>query len=310
MIPLLVLLLLLSGCALPQPPRPAPERVALITDGGRVDDGSLNEAVLEGLLQAQEEIGFELDFREPERPDLDLLLETLASRPDLVVLVGQDAVAWVEAMAAEHPESDLLIVDARTSAALANVATISWEESQGVVLGGRLAGALGPGEVAGLLQAPAGEAVGWDAAFRQGVLSTCPACAVTVVPLEQDAPEAEGRMAAEELARRDVAAVFATGGRTAERALLPLAQAEVWVAGGWVDLYRTVFDGGAVAGAHRLFGGVVKDAAPAVRAAVLDWSTGALGSRQGGWAIAPPHDAAEWLPQGAAERLRELLPAD
>lgn len=287
---LLLLALTLSACHPAPVPRQPPPLVLLVTDGGRVDDAGLNEAVLDGLLEAQTLAGFRLDFLEPEGPGLQVAEGAVARRPHLLVLVGRQAVPWAVALAPSHPTMAFLVVDGLPGGEQPNLAGVHWPEEEGVRLGGRALGELGRGPLAAVLQAPPQAAVRWERAFREGVLSACPDCPSVVLPLPPEAGPAEGRRAADELIRRGVRGAFGAGGRGAEEALLTLAAEGIPVAGGWTDAYLTLFRAGAERGGHRVLGSVVKDAAPAVRTAVLDWSRGSLHSVQGAFRLVPPGD--------------------
>lgn len=271
-----------------------------------MDDGSLNERVLAGLLQAEASSSLVVEFVEPEEPSAAALEDVLDGRPRLVVLVGPVLLPVAQSLAPRHPNTDFLIVDARSRESLPNLATIHWDEADGVRLGGAAAALPAGGPVAAILQAPARDAVRWDEAFRRGAAERCPGCGVLVVALGPEASASEGRVAAEELDRSGARAVFATGGPAALSALPVLAQSEIWVAGGWDDVYITLFQAGAARGAHRVFTSVVKDAAPTVLSVVRDWQDGSLHGEQGGWSVAESHDAQGWLPPGVTEALREL----
>ncbi len=119
-------------------------RVALVTDVGRIDDGSFNQSAWEGVLRAEEEFGAEVDFIETENSTdyASNIAEFAEDGYDIIVTVGFAlGEATIEAAAA-YPDVYFIGVDQFQVEPVDNVVGLVFEEDKAGFLAGVLAAGL------------------------------------------------------------------------------------------------------------------------------------------------------------------------
>ncbi|MGQ9786983.1 MAG: BMP family ABC transporter substrate-binding protein, partial [Anaerolineae bacterium] len=82
-----------------------PMRVGLVTDVGRVDDGTFNQYAHEGIQRAVAELGLEYTYIETVRPEdheVNLLI-LIEEQCTLIITVGSGLGEVVKRVAKEHP---------------------------------------------------------------------------------------------------------------------------------------------------------------------------------------------------------------
>ena len=90
------------------------KKIALITTIGGLGDGAIGDACYYGLLNAQEELGFELDYSEPmSAPDYEALVIEYAESGeyDLIFLAGNDGLDPVNAVGPDYPDQKFVVYD-------------------------------------------------------------------------------------------------------------------------------------------------------------------------------------------------------
>lgn len=296
-----------------------PLRVGLVTDGGRVDDGSLNQGAYLGMQQAARTFDLDLSFIETVEPgDFERNIAAFANAGfDMIVTVGSSAAETTQAMAEAYPAIRFVAVDHAFDNPPGNLQGIVFGEDQAGFLAGVLAGQLSASGTVGVVSGPETPTVQrYRAGFANGVASVCPDCQVIQVAIDSATDAARGRTAALSQIAEGADIIFGVGGLTGSGALLGATQDDAWAIGVDVDQYWTTFDGGATEGAGRLLTSAVKRADVAISAAIADL---VLGRFQGGVAqfdaanngigLAPFHDAAAAVPAEVQARLIETLEA-
>lgn len=92
----------------------AGKRIALITTIGGLGDGAIGDACYYGMLAAQEQLGFEMDYSEPmSAPDYEALIIEYAESGDydLIFLAGNDGLDPVEAVGSNYPDQKFVVYD-------------------------------------------------------------------------------------------------------------------------------------------------------------------------------------------------------
>jgi basic membrane lipoprotein Med (substrate-binding protein (PBP1-ABC) superfamily) len=118
------------------------ESVCLVTDVGRVNDGTFNEYAYNGMTDAAEDFGLESDFIETQsQADYNANLQTcLDEEFDILVTVGfLIADATLEA-AQNNPDTFFIGVDQFFEEPPDNLVGIQFREDQGGFLAGAMAG--------------------------------------------------------------------------------------------------------------------------------------------------------------------------
>lgn len=296
-----------------------PLRVGLMTDGGRVDDGSLNQAAHLGMQQAARTFDLDLNFIETVEPgDFERNIATFANAGfDVIVTVGSAMAEATRAMAETYPTIRFVTVDHAYDDAPDNLQGIVFREDQAGFLAGVLAGQLSASRTVGVVTGPETPPVKrYRDGFANGVASVCPDCQVIDVVIDSAADAARGTTAALSQIAEGADIIFGVGGQTGSGALLGATQDDAWAIGAGVDEYWTTFDGGAAEGAGWLLTSAVTRADVAVGAAIADVVMGSFrggealfDAANGGIGLAPFHDAAAAVPAEVQARLIETLAA-
>ena len=237
------------------------DSVCLVTDIGRIDDGSFNQSAYEGMLTAAEQ--YDLDY---------LVIETAAQADyesnisrcinegyDTVVTVGFLISEVTAAAAALHSDVHFIGVDQFHSSAMPNLVGIQFREDQAGFLAGTMAAQLTETDiVAGVYGIEIPPVRKFRTGFEQGVRYINPDIEVmgVFVPSFQD-PEA-GMAAADEFVEAGADVIFGAGGTTASSAILRAAELGAFVIGVDQDEYFTTFEGGEAPGADRIVTSAIK----------------------------------------------------
>ncbi|MFP4635391.1 MAG: BMP family protein [Nitriliruptoraceae bacterium] len=113
-------------------------RACMITDQGGVDDGSFNETAFNGLLQAEEELGVDIDYLESSsETDFEPNMQTFVQQDcDLIVSVGFLLAEVTNEAADANPDQKFAIVDEANPEGYDNLLGLKFETSQAAFLAG------------------------------------------------------------------------------------------------------------------------------------------------------------------------------
>jgi basic membrane lipoprotein Med (substrate-binding protein (PBP1-ABC) superfamily) len=302
----------------PAPP-PAGEgfRVGLITDVGKVNDGTFNQSAYEGMLQAADELGLDHAFIETQQPtDYEKNVEQFIDEGfDMMVTVGFMMGETTQKEAEANPDSNFAIVDFAYDPAIPNVMGLVFREDQAAFMAGALAGLMSEtktvGIVAGMEIPPVKK---FRNGYENGVAYVCPECNTIGVYIDSFTDPARGKAAAESQIAEGADIIFGAGGPTGSGGILGAAQQGVWVIGVDTDEYFTTFKGGAEAGVDKLLTSAVKRVDVAVYTAVkeaqagtFEGGTAVFDASNNGVGLAPFHDAESGIPQEVKDRLDEIF---
>ncbi|MFZ2487354.1 MAG: BMP family ABC transporter substrate-binding protein [Anaerolineae bacterium] len=248
-------------------------RVGLVTDGGLVDDGSLNQSAYAGMQRAAAETDIAVDVIESvEAGDFGPNLAVFANQSyDVIITIGNAAGAAAQQMAAQYPASRFVVLDPTDDFTAPDLTVVRFDETQLGYLAGALAGLTSQKKTVGIVVGPeTPEHQRLLEGYRSGVLAVCDACAVLVTPLDSADDAGRGRTAALRQVGEGADVVFGVGGATGGGALLAAAQQKAWAVGVDVDAYATLFQNGEEAGADHMLGSAVKRADNAVYQLIQD----------------------------------------
>jgi basic membrane protein A and related proteins len=260
----------------PVPPPPAPPaegalRIGLVTDVGKVNDGTFNQYAYEGMMRAAEEFGLETAFIETAQPtDYDKNLEQFAQEGfDMIVTVGFMMGEGTQKAAEKYPDVDFAIVDFAYENYPANLQGMVFREDQAGFLAGAMAGLLTESKTVGIV---AGMEIPPVKKFRNGyqhgVSYVCAECDTIGVYIESFTDPARGKTAALSQIAEGADIIFGAGGPTGSGGILGAAQEGVWVIGVDQDEFFTTFRGGAADGADMLLSSATKRVDEAVYQAI------------------------------------------
>jgi len=292
-------------------------RVGLVTDMGRIDDGTFNQYAYEGLMRAVEELGlpFEVIETDPQTSVEANIREIIKRGCTLVVTVGSlKAATAVERMSKRHPDVHFIAVDYEPLPESKNITGLIFAEDQAGFLAGALAGLIterGTVGFVGGMDVPA--VLKFQHGFEHGVGFTNRRATVVQKYTDSFIDEQLGEQAAGELVRQGADVIFAAGGESGSAALRAATQQGVWGIGVDQDEWVTTFQDGQVPGAERLLTSAVKRVDQAVYAAVAKWVQGKLQGgvlrfdlRNEGVELAPYHAADTAVPSEVRGKILEV----
>lgn len=310
----LIVLLMTSVAAAPQV-----SRVGLVTDVGRVDDGTFNEFAYKGMIRAVQAFNLESAFIETQQPtDYEKNIEQLATAGhDLIITVGFMLGEATKTMAHKYPHVRFAIVDFAYDPPLDNVIGLVFAEEQAGFLAGALAGLMTTTKTVGMV---AGMAIPPVIRFRQGYEAgmkyACKDCEAIGVYIDSFLDPARGKTAALSQIDEGADVIFGGGGVTGSGAILGAAQGGAWVIGVDQDEYITTFKQGQAPGANKLLSSAMKRVDNAVygviQRAVEGTFTGGtqqFDARNDGVGLAPFHDAESAIPAAVKAKLEDITTA-
>ncbi len=289
--------------------------VGLVTDIGRVDDGTFNQFAYDGMQAASECLGFETSFIETasEADYATNITSILDGDPEVVVTVGfLIADATLEA-ANNNPDVNFIGIDQFQEEFPENYVGILFREDQG----GFLAGAMGAllsesgtiGAVGGLETVP--PVVRFLNGYQTGAQYVNPDINVLTVYTDSFTDPAQGQSAAQQFLGEGADVIFGAGGQTGSGAIQTAAENGAWAIGVDQDEYFTTFGGGSSPGADRLATSAVKRVDLGTFIQIGDVLAGSfeggiftLDAANGGITYAPFHDAD--IPEDVATQIEEI----
>jgi basic membrane lipoprotein Med (substrate-binding protein (PBP1-ABC) superfamily) len=294
----------------------APEgfQVNLVTDIGRVDDGTFNQYAYEAMEAAKECFGFETSFIETtsEADYASNIATTLENEPNVIITTGfllaDDTLAAAEA----NPEVDFIGVDQFQPEFPANYVGVQFREDQGGFMAGVLAASLSESGVIGVVggREDVPPVVRFVNAYETGAKSVNPDIQVLSVYNESFTAPDKGASDAAQFIGEGADVVFGAGGQTGSGGIAAAAEQGVWAIGVDQDEYFTTFNEGEAPGSDKLATSAVKRVDLAVFrnivASMTDEFEGGLYTLEAandGITYAPFHDAE--LPEEAVAALEE-----
>lgn len=277
-------------------------RVALVTDVGKINDGTFNQFAFEGLQRAETELGVQIDYIETQQPtDYEKNLDQFASQKyDLVIGVGFLMGDAIKAIATRYPDVKFAIVDAAPEGAPDNVKPLLFKEDQAGYIVGTMAALLSQtntiGVVGGVEQVPAVQR--FVKGYEAGAKAQKADINVRQVYLPSFTDPAAGGEAARSQIAEGADVIFGAGGQTGSGAIQAAAQEGAYVIGVDQDEYNTTFRQGSGEGADRLVTSAIKRVDNAVFDTIKSVVDGNYSSEQyvgdaanGGVDYAEAHDA-------------------
>ena len=305
------------------------ESVCLITDVGRVNDGTFNEYAYNGMLDAVDEYDLDSDFIETEsETDYESNINTCVDEGfEAIVTVGfliQDAT--VEAARA-NPDIFFIGIDQDISGvedAPENMVGVQFREDQAGFLAGAIA-ALWANEndeevIAGVYGIDVPAVKRFRNGYEQGALYINPEWerGTNILGNYESSfvDPTVGISAANQYIGEGAFVIFGAGGPMGSAGIQEAASQGVWVIGVDQDEYFTTFGEGSTEGAEYLMTSAIKRVDQGVIDMVEALATGrfqdfpggqnyVLGVVRGGVGFAPPHDSE--LPETVYNRVRNVI---
>lgn len=292
-------------------------KVGLVTDVGKVNDGTFNQYAYEGLKKAETDLGIQTAYIETQaQTDYEKNMEQFASQNfDMIIGVGFLMGDALKANAAKHPNIKYAIVDFAYDPTIPNVRGLVFSEDQAGYLAGVLAASMSKSNnvaVVGGQEIPPVQK--YVMGYENGAKSIKSDITVQKVYIDSFTDRARGAEAAKNFISQGADVIFGAGGQTGSGGIQAAAQQGVWVIGVDQDEYVTTFQNGAAPGSDKILSSAMKRVDNAVYTAIKD---AAGGTFQGGTAVndaksqgvglAPFHNADKDIPQAVKDKLNQTL---
>jgi basic membrane protein A len=290
-------------------------RVNLVTDIGRVDDGTFNQYSYDAMEAASDCFGFETSYIETqsEADYASNIATSLESDPDLIITNGFLITDATEAAATDNPDIKFIGIDQFLTEYPANMVGVLFREDQGGFLAGAMAALLSESGVVGVVggREDVPPVVKFVNAFKTGAQSINPDITVLSTYNESFTDPAKGASDAQQFIGEGADVIFGAGGQTGSGGVSAAAEQGLWGIGVDQDEYFTTFNGGEAPGSDKLATSAVKRVDLAVFrniVAALDGSFEGgiytLEAANDGITYAPFHDAD--IPDDVAAQLEEV----
>jgi basic membrane lipoprotein Med (substrate-binding protein (PBP1-ABC) superfamily) len=294
----------------------APEgfRVNLVTDIGRIDDGTFNQFAYEGMTAAEECFGFETSYIETvsEADYATNIATTLSDQPDVVITNGFLIATDTLAAAEDNTDVNFIGIDQFQEEFPPNYVGVLFREDQGGYLAGVLAASLSESGVIGVVggREDVPPVVRFVNAYETGAQSVNPDIRVLSVYNESFTTPDKGASDAAQFIGEGADVIFGAGGQTGSGGVAAAAEQGVWGIGVDQDEYFTTFNGGDAAGSEYLATSAIKRVDLAVFRNIVAAIQGefeggvyTLEAANDGITYAPFHDAE--IPEDVAATLEE-----
>jgi ABC-type uncharacterized transport system permease subunit/basic membrane lipoprotein Med (substrate-binding protein (PBP1-ABC) superfamily) len=291
-------------------------KIGLVTDLGRIDDGTFNQYAYEGLMRAAEAFGLETDVVETEdRAGLERNIQQVIERGcRLLITIGSTMGAAIERLASRYTDVHFVIVDYQPLSESRNVTGLVFAEDQAGFMAGALAGLMTEAGVVGFVGGEDIEPVRkYLTGFQNGLAHTNRSARLVSSFTESFTDRNAGRTAAGELLGQGADVLFAAAGGSGGTALQTAAQSGAWVIGVDQDEWLTTFASGQVQGADRLLTSAVKQVDQAVYSAIEQALDGKLKPglltfdlADGGVGLAPYHATDAVISSEVKGKIREV----
>jgi basic membrane protein A and related proteins len=252
---------------------PLIESVCLVTDVGRVNDGTFNQFAYDGMVRAAEDLGLESTFIESQaQTDYVANIQTCVTEEfDAIITVGFLIADATREAAVANPNTYFIGVDQfyAPDQALPNLVGLQFREDQAGFLVGALAAlTTESGTVAGVYGIDIPPVVKFRNGFEQGVRYINPEVETLGVYIDDFVAPDRGAAAAEQFIGEGADVIFGAGGPTGSGGITYAAQAGVKVIGVDQDEYFTTFGSGETPGAENIISSAQKRVDNAVYQAI------------------------------------------
>jgi len=289
-------------------------KVGLVTDVGKINDGTFNEFAYTGFKKAVDEFSLKSAYVETQSPtDYEKNIEQFAQEGyDMIITVGFMINDATTAMAKKYP--NILFAGVDESSDQPNFAGLVFSEDQSGFLAGCLAGLMTKSNIVGIvagMEIP--PVIKFRKGYENGVKYVNPNAKVLGVYIDSFTDPARGKEAALSQIAEGADVIYGAGGQTGSGGITGAAAQGVWVIGVDQDEYLTTFGKGSVAGANKLLSSSMKRVDVAVYNAIKmayynAWKGGNVlfEMKNDGVGLAPYHDADSAIPQAFKDKLTQI----
>lgn len=243
----------------------APEgfRVNLVTDIGKVDDGTFNQFANEGMVAAAKCFGIENTSAIETVSEADYagnISTALENDPNVLITVGFLITDDTKAAADENADVDFIGIDQFLPEYPDNMAGVVFAEDESGFIAGVMAASLSESGVVGVIggREDVPPVVKFVNGYTLGAESVNPEIRVLSIYNESFTDKAKGASDANQFIGEGADVIFGAGGQTGSGGVAEAAKQGVWAIGVDQDEYFTTFAGGSAPGAEFLATSAVK----------------------------------------------------
>ena len=240
------------------------ETLCLVTDLGRVNDGTFNQFAHEGATAAEDEYDLEYKFIETQaETDYEANIQTCIDEGfEVIVTVGFLIADSTWAAAEANEDVYFLGVDQFVLDGPSNYVGIQFREDQSGFLAGvlaaQVAGSVESDTVAGVYGIDIPPVKKFRNGFEQGARHINPDIKLLGVYIDNFVAPDRGASAAEQFIGEGASVIFGAGGPTGTGGILAAAQQEIFVIGVDQDEWVTSFGSGETPGSEYIISSAMK----------------------------------------------------
>ncbi len=240
------------------------ETLCLVTDLGRVNDGTFNQFAHEGATGAADEYDLEYKFIETQaETDYEANIQTCIDEGfEVIVTVGFLIADSTWAAAEANEDVYFLGVDQFVLDGPPNYVGIQFREDQSGFLAGvlaaQVAGSVGSDTIAGVYGIDIPPVKKFRNGFEQGARYINPDINLLGVYIDNFVAPDRGASAAEQFIGEGASVIFGAGGPTGTGGILAAAQQEIYVIGVDQDEWVTSFGSGETPGSEYIISSAMK----------------------------------------------------
>ena len=292
-------------------------KAGLVTDVGKINDGTFNQYAFDGLKKAETDLGIGIKYIETQaQTDYGKNIQSLVeANCEIIVAVGfmmGDAVAEASG---KYPETKFAIVDFAYDPALPNVRGLVFAEDQAGYMAGALAASMSQ---SGTIAAVGGMEIPpvqkFLKGYEAGAKSIKADIAVKSVYIDSFVDRARGAEAAKSFMSEGADVIFGAGGQTGSGGIQAAAEAGIYVIGVDQDEYVTTFQKGEAPGADKIISSAMKRVDQAVFLTIKDVVDGKFtnglavyDASNGGIGLASYNKADAAIPADVKAKMDEIL---
>ncbi len=241
---------------------PAGYNVVLVTDIGKIDDGTFNQFAYEGMKAAEKCFGFKASFIETasEADYANNIATALSSKPKVIITVGFLLADATAAAAKANPDVHFIGIDQFQAEYPDNYAGVLFNEHEGGYMVGAFAAALSKTGVVGVVggREDVPPVVKFVNGYTEGAKSVNPDIRVLSIYNESFTDTAKGASDAQQFIGEGADVIFGAGGQTGSGGVKAAAEAGLYGIGVDQDEYNTTFAGGSAPGSEWLATSAIK----------------------------------------------------
>lgn len=292
-------------------------KAGLVTDVGKINDGTFNQYAYTGLLKAEKDLGIGIKYIETvAQADYGKNIQSLVEQKcEIVVAVGFMMGDAIKEASGKYPDTKFAIVDFAYDPAIANVRGLVFAEDEAGYMAGALAASMtksGTIAAVGGMEIPPVQK--FLKGYEAGAKSVKADVAVKTVYIDSFIDRARGAEAAKSFMSEGADVIFGAGGQTGSGGIQAAAEAGAYVIGVDQDEYVTTFQNGGAPGSDKIISSAMKRVDQAVFLTIKDVVDGKFtngvavyNAANGGIGLASFNKADGAIPAEVKAKMEEIL---